>query len=105
MGEEKDEMDQYGVGAGSRPKYFAFKVFGGWSAAGVMFTFLVWCWNGRNNDKKLSAPEVERIIRETQAQARKERDEDMERMFRILDQKSKEIDSATRKVDTLDASL
>lgn len=105
MGEEKDEMDQYGVGAGSRPKYFAFKVFGGWSAAGIMFVFLIRCLNARVSDEKARGPEIERIVKETRAEMRHEINEELKRYFRMLDRQERSIDSATSKVDTLDASL
>lgn len=105
MGEEKKELDEWSVPATSRPKYFAFKVFGGWGAAGIMFAFLIRCWSSSVKEANIRGAEIERIVKETRAEMRTEMNQELDRYFRMLDRQEQRIDSVTSKVDTLDASL
>lgn len=105
MGEEKNEMDQYGVPAISRPRYFAFKVFGGWGTAGIFCALLLRCWAARVTDEKARPVEYERIRKEARAEIMNDVKRELAPYFKHLERQEQKIDSVTNKVDTLDKSI
>lgn len=102
---EKNEMDAYGVPATSRPRYFAFKVFGGWGVAGILFTLLVRCYASRSSDDKAYVKSVIEIQNEARKQARAEFREDYEYIMRVLEQKERSLHDAERKIDSLKTKI
>lgn len=99
--EEKNDLDQYAVPVTSRPKYFAFKVFGGWSAAGVMFAILLRCFSSKNQDQKEFAREKSKIELEIRKQARAEAQQEFENVMRVLEFREQRLNTITEKVDSL----
>lgn len=103
MEEEKRELDTYAIPAVTRPKYFAFKVFGGWGAAGIMFVILLRCFNARSSDQKENATTTRQIEIEARKQARSELKEDFEYFRRENDEFKKQLDRAFIIIDSLKA--
>lgn len=94
MGEEKKEMDAYGIPVTNRPRYFAFKVFGGWAAFSVMLTLFINCMLARQKDALV----VRQIESEARIKARAEFIEVFEFAKRELDRREQRIDD---KIDSL----
>ncbi len=105
MADERKEMEEYNVPATIRPRYFAFKVFGGWTAAGLFFFFLIRCWSARNSDERNNAIDKIQIRNEAAKQARLELKEDFEYVMKVLDQKEQKLNETTLKLDSIKSKL
>lgn len=105
MASEKNEMDAYNVSATARPRYFAFKVFGGWGAAGIFCMLMIRCYTSRSADEKAYTKNIIEIQNEARKQARSEFREDYEYIMRVLQQKEQKLDEVTKKLDSVKANI
>lgn len=101
MEDEKRDLETYAIQAATRPKYFAFKVFGGWGAAGIMFAILLQCFSARSSEQKENARTTRQIETEARKQARSELKEDFEYFRRENDEFKQKLDKAFHIIDSL----
>lgn len=99
--DEKKELDAFGIPAGTRPKYFAFKVFGGWGAASVMFFIMLRCFTARSAEQQAYGANIINVQTEARKQARAEVKEDYEYMMRMLEDREERLQILNKRIDTL----
>lgn len=90
-------MDQYGVPATDRPKWFKLNVFGGWGAATILAVLLWRCMQSSLKAEIRHSNEKFELQTRTRAEMRAEFEKSMDK----LDEKDKQLREAIRTLDSI----
>ena len=94
-------MDEYGVPAIDRPRWFKFNVFGGWSVEGLLLMLLLRCLNANNKAAQQHAADIVNARLDERTRARAEFLQDEERKMKEIQRKDAEIKEYFQKLDSL----